>query len=257
MTFETINLDMDRPLARLEFNRPKSYNAFNQLMRQEMLTAIHAIDDNPEVRCVILSGAGRGFSAGADLKSALAMPISNELDREYKPVLEGIWNSPKIWIAQVQGKAAGIGAAHALACDQMIMADDAALYLAFAAIALVPDGGLTWHLKRAMGHQRALEAIALGATISAADCVAYGFANAAVPADDLAAAATAHAQKFCDAAPMPMMAVKQLLRRADGFDLGGAISAEALDQNRMQVSQDCANAIAAFFQGKKPVFEGR
>ena len=137
------------------------------------------------LRVVILKGAGRSFSAGADISGEMAEPISFHLDSDYKPFLTGIEKSDKLWIAQVHGAAAGIGAALAMNCDLVVMAEDAYIYMAFAAIGLIPDGGNTQLLLQYLGYHRALQAVLEGRKLDAQECLASGIANKVVSGDEL------------------------------------------------------------------------
>ena len=163
----------------------------------------------------------------------------------------------KIYIAQVHGGAAGIGAAVAMNCDLVCMAEDAYIYMAFAAIALIPDGGNTQLLLNRMGYQKALETILEGARVPANECLKYGIANRVVASDDLEKETMAWAEKLADGPPLAMAAAKRLLRKVGSMTYGDAISAEGLEQNHLLQSEDCANGVAAFFKKEKPVFKGR
>ncbi len=248
--------ETDGPVATLTLNRPKQVNALNAELRAELREAITGIEADDTIRVVILKGAGRGFCAGADLAAGFEHPVSAHIQREYTPALTGIADSSKIWIAQVHGSAAGIGAAFAMNCDLLTMADDANIYMAFAAIALVPDGGNTQLLLQNMGYHRALQAVLEGEKISAADCLANGIANKLVSADTLDAETMAWAQSLANGAPLAMAAAKRLLRKVGAMDYGDAISAEGLEQDALLESEDCKAGVAAFFAKEKPVFTG-
>ncbi len=247
----------DGLVATLTFNRPKQFNALNADLRAELRQAITDIEADDPIRVVILKGTGRGFCAGADLAAGFESPVSVHIDREYKPALTDIADSSKIWIAQVHGSAAGIGAAFAMNCDLMTMADDATIYMAFAAIALVPDGGNTQLLLRNMGYHRALQAVLEGEKISAADCQTYGIANKLAPAADLDSLTMDWAQSLATGAPLAMAAAKRLLRNVGSMTYGDAISSEGLEQDALLESDDCKAGVAAFFAKQKPVFIGK
>lgn len=248
--------EKDGAIARVTLNRPDAFNALNPGIRaglRDALTAIHADD---EIRVVILSGAGRGFCAGTDLTERHAETTAQFLDREYRPILNGIATSSKIWIAQVHGSAAGIGAALAMNCDLLTIAEDASIYMAFAAIGLVPDGGSTWLLHRAMGSKHALQAILEGRKIPADEALRYGLANAVSPAGDLAADTTAMASRIAAGAPLAAAAAKRMMRAMDTLSYEGAVSVEAQEQTVLSQSKDAREGITAFLEKRKPEFKG-
>ncbi|WP_375174646.1 enoyl-CoA hydratase/isomerase family protein [Pseudooceanicola sp.] len=250
-------LEFEGPIARVTLNRPEAFNAMNAPMRDAFRDAISQIHATPDIRVVVLSGAGRGFCAGTDLTETLPEPASLLIDREYRPILNAIATAPQIWIAQVHGSAAGIGAALALNCDLVTMAEDASIYMAFAAIGLVPDGGSTWLLQRSLGSKRALQAILEGRKIPAQQAVDCGLANAAHSPDALAAETEALAQRLALGAPLAAAAAKRLIRSMDGVGYDAAISAEGVEQSALSASEDAREGIAAFLEKRRPDFKGR
>ena len=246
-------------VATITLNRPEARNAFNQAMRDDLGAAIaRAMADN-DARVVVLAAAGLTFSAGADF-SDLTVPNylpQPQIEQEYKPLLVSIANSPKPFISAINGAAAGIGGAFAMACDLTVMADNACIYMAFANLALVPDGGACWQLLHAMGRRRAFEAIATGARISAQDCMTYGLANRVVPAAELAASAQAFAEALALQAPLAMSFAKQALNRLQQMDLADSISFEAGLQNYCVRSEDAKEGVMAFMGKRKPEFKGK
>lgn len=256
MTEEPVLCAVHGAVATVTLNRPRVFNSFNGALRAALLDLIRRLEAREDVRVVVVKGNGPGFSAGADLAEGFPDPISAQIETEYKPFLTAIAESQKIYLAQVHGTAAGIGAALAMTCDLMAMAEDAAIYMAFAAVALVPDGGATWQLERAMGYRRALAVILEGAKIPAADCLEYGIANRLFAAEVLDAETGGWARAIASGAPLAMRAAKRLLRRVDGESLGAAISLEALEQDHLTRSRDCARGIEAFRARSRPVFEG-
>lgn len=244
-------------IARVVLNRPAAFNAFNGKLRAALCAAITGLDEDEAIRVVILSGAGRGFCAGADLTEPPVEPVHLMLDREYRPIFTGIAASPKIWIAQVHGSAAGIGGALAMACDLLTMDEEANVYMAFAAIGLVPDGGACWQLLRAMGYRHALQAILEGRKIAAADALAYGIANFVAPVGELESQTEALAARLASGAPLATAAAKRLLRQMDRLSFEEAFSREGVEQARLIRSADAAEGIAAFLSKRKPVFQGK
>lgn len=249
--------ETDGPVATVTLNRPKMYNALDESLREQLRAIVKTIDQNDSIRVVILKGAGRGFCAGADLAGGLDHPLDAHIEREYKPALAGIADSPKIWIAQVHGSAAGIGAAYAMNCDLMSMADDASIYMAFAAIALVPDGGNTQLLLQNLGYHRALQTVLEGGKLTAQECLSCGIANKLFTSDELDTQTMIWAQALASGAPLAMSAAKRLLRKVGQMPYEQAISAEAREQAALAHSEDFKTGVRAFFDKKKPEFKGK
>lgn len=257
MTETALTLTRDGAIATVTMTRPAAFNALNTALRDALRRAVSELETDAAVRVVILRGEGRGFCAGADLTEGLNPPVHQQIETEYRPILTGIAASSKIWIAQVHGSAAGIGAALALNCDLVAMAEDATLYMAFAAIGLIPDGGNVWLLERAMGPRRALQAILEGRKIPAREALDLGLVNEVHPADDLDAASQAMATRIAAGAPLAAAAAKRLMRRMDGLSYGDAISAEAMEQTALSNSADFIEGVTAFHEKRKPVFKSR
>lgn len=253
----TVSLDRDGTIAIVTMQRPEAFNALNGELRAALRKTVSQVENDPEIRVVILRGDGPGFCAGADLKDGTAThPAHQMIEEEYRPILTGIASSSKIWIAQVHGSAAGIGAALAMDCDMMTIADDASLYMAFAAIGLVPDGGNCWLLLQGMGYRRALQAILEGRKIPAQEAVDLGLANAQFPIDTLDVETRALATRIASGAPLAAAAAKRLMRRMDQLSYTDAIAAEGLEQSALTRSADFAEGVAAFVQKRKASFSG-
>ena len=256
MKSQSIIIETDGPIANVILNRPDSYNSMNKSMRMELGSAINSINQNPDIRVAVIKGAGKGFCAGADLAEGVGDAVDKMLLEEYQPFLAAIAESPKPFIAQVHGPAAGIGGALAMVCDQVVMSEDAYLYLAFAAIGLIPDGGLNWHLIHALGYRRAYEAIVEGRKIPAPECLEVGITNKVVPVIELESTVAEKAKRIAAGAPLAQAAAKQLLRQAERMTMREVIEMEANMQKPLTESNDCQNAIDAFFAKQKPVFKG-
>ena len=257
MNSDVLNYHLDGNVCTIELDRPDSLNSFSKELRLDLHRAISTASDDNAVRVIVIKGSGRGFCAGADLSEGLDDSVENQLKEEYKPILMAIHDSPKTVIAQVHGSAAGIGAALAMVCDLVVMSEEAFLYLAFAAIGLVPDGGLNWHLYHALGPRRAYETIVEGKRLTAQECLQLGICNSVVPLDQLAETVSAKAQKIAAGAPLAQAAVKKILRQTGTMTLSQTIDLEAEIQQPLTESSDCRNAVAAFFAKEKPVFEGK
>jgi 2-(1,2-epoxy-1,2-dihydrophenyl)acetyl-CoA isomerase len=254
---DDVRLETTGAVATVTLNRPQVYNAMDTHMRSALAEAIRTVDADPAVRIVILRGEGPGFCAGADLGEDVSDSAADQLETEYKPILMAIAASPKIWMAAIHGSAAGIGCALALNCDLLVMAEDANIYLAFAAIGLVPDGGANWLLLQAMGYARALETVIEGRRVPAGECVAIGLANRLAPPGLAFEWALEWANSLARGAPLAQAAAKRILRRVGGVDYGTAITMEAGEQQVLSASEDFRAGVAAFFAREKPEFRGR
>ncbi len=262
--YETLHIERDGAVARLVFNRPDKLNSFNTTQRRELIDAVDTLNGDSGLRVIILTGAGRAFSAGADLAEGFAGDASQRgaltehmLKTEYKRSLMGIVESPKLWIAEVRGAAAGIGSAYMLACDFAVMAESSYLYQAFAAIGLIPDGGATWQLLKAVGRRRALEIILGGERIPAQRCLDLGLCNRVVPDGEEEAAVRAWAVQLAQKAPLAVQYSKQALALAENTGLGDMIAREAELQRLCIASDDAEEGVRAFLEKREANFSGR
>ena len=185
-------VDITGGVATISLNRPAALNALNYAMKGQLLERFLGLARDRSVRAIVLTGAGRAFSAGQDLRERLepgAPPLDEELTLRYNPIIRAIRDAPQPVIAAVNGVAAGAGASLAFACDLRIASESASFVLAFGRIGLVPDSGATWTLPRLVGAARAAEIALLGDSVSASDAQAMGLVSRVVPADVLAAEA--------------------------------------------------------------------
>ena len=256
MSDDVIQVTRNGPVATVSLNRPDSYNAFNKAMRLRLSGALLELENDTAIRVVIVHGNGPGFSAGVDLKEPTDLPSHEVLEGEFRPFLECIWHSHKIYVAAVHGHSAGIAAALALACDLVVLEDSASLTLAFAAIGLIPDGGLIWHLNQALGPRKALEAILEGQQLSAEFCAQNGLANHVVATGKALSFAESWAAQLALAAPLAASAAKRLVAASATLDLGETFSAEAQEQTALGRSGDHRRGVEAFLNRQPPVFEG-
>jgi 2-(1,2-epoxy-1,2-dihydrophenyl)acetyl-CoA isomerase len=255
---ETIRYRHDRDVAVITIHRPEAMNSFNSELRRDLLDAFRQAAGDKSVRAVVLTGEGRSFSAGADLKGSLSAErsVEEQLQLEYRPIFECIATMDQPVIAAVGGSAAGIGMSYALACDLLIMADNAFLLSPFSTISLVPDGGLNWLLVQQIGYRQAFQLAVEAERISAARCVELGLANKAVPAESLLVEALAWAHSLAERAPLSIAATKKAMRHALSHDWASTFDVEAPLQRRLRESADCAEGVAAFFEKRKAQFKG-
>ena len=242
--------------AVIKLNRPDSLNAFTSELLQDLLAALEKAQSDDTVRVVILTGEGRSFCAGADLKDGLNRSVSEMLLREYRPVQEIIASMPKPIIAVVPGSAAGIGLSVALQCDLLVMADNAFMLSPFTTISLIPDGGLNWLLVRQLGYRRAFQLSVESERIAADRCVELGLANKAVAADELQDTALQWARQLEKRAPLSVAGTKKLMRFACDNDWASSFELEAELQGDLVGCQDNEEGVAAFFEKREPEFKG-
>lgn len=246
-------------VALISLNRPDSLNGFTPELINDVLVALEKAGNDDGVRAIVLTGEGRSFSAGADLKRGFHEDRTTEglLQYEYRPMLASIARIPKPIIAAVPGFAAGIGASIALHADLMIMADDAFLLAPFSTISLVPDGGMNWHLVRQLGYRRAYQLAIEAERIPASKCHEWGIANRLAPAAELREAAIAWAADLCKRAPLALAATKKVMRLATDNDWNVCFDAEAELQTRLRESEDAKEGVDAFFEKRDPRFKGK
>lgn len=255
---DIVKYDQDGAVATVTINRPDAMNAFTTELSLALQLALEQAADDASVRAVILTGAGRCFSAGADLNAGFeGRPVSGKLHYEYRPVLNAIATMPKPVIAAVPGSAAGIGMSTALYCDLVIMADNAFLLSPFTTISLVPDGGLNWILVRHLGYHRAYQLSIEAERIPAERCVELGLVNRTAPAEALQDAAREWAQELARRAPLSLAATKKAMRFAMDNDWASSYNLEAELQQVCRDSDDCAEGVQAFFDKREPEFKGK
>lgn len=255
---ELIRYEQSGAVGIIALNRPDAMNSFTTALSLELQLALERIADDDSVRVVVLTGEGRCFSAGADLKSGFeGRNVFGKLQYEYRPVLSAIATMSKPVIAAVPGSAAGIGMSMALHCDLMIMADNAFLLSPFTTISLVPDGGLNWLLVRQLGYRRAFQLSVESERIPAKRCVELGLANRVVPAEELQGAALEWAQALAKRAPLSLEATKKTMRHAIDNDWASTFNMESDWQQALVGSEDNLEGVQAFFDKRAPEFKGK
>ena len=257
MSLQTIEITKKDKVAVIKLNRPELLNAVNEQLVWDFQNATEDVKKDDSVRVVIITGSGRGFSAGADLseKKASWKGSKDALLRGYKPFFENIINMPKPVIASISGPAAGIGAAIAMSCDLRVMSDDSYILSVFSNIALVPDGGLSWYLPKFMGFAKAYEYAIEAKKISAEECLKYGIANKVVAKDELENITLEWATKLSKRSSQSLNHTKRLMRESLHIGYWDTFHNEAEIQNELTVSPQNREAVKAFLEKREPNFD--
>jgi 2-(1,2-epoxy-1,2-dihydrophenyl)acetyl-CoA isomerase len=263
MNFENIKFEVADGIARLTLNRPDKLNSFTDAMHAELRTALDHVQDNMAIRVLVLSGAGRGFSAGQDLgdramqMQAGKMPdIGNTVERNYKPLVLRLQNLRVPTIAAVNGIAAGAGASVALACDLVIAAKSASFLQAFSKIGLIPDTGGTWFLPQRVGMARAMGLALLAEKLPAEKAAAWGLIWQCVEDAEFAATVDAIAKQLSTAPTKALVRTRQAMHAAPGHTLEQQLSFEGGFMRELGWSPDYAEGVAAFMAKRAPNFTG-
>jgi 2-(1,2-epoxy-1,2-dihydrophenyl)acetyl-CoA isomerase len=259
--YQTILTSLSEGIYTITLNRPEVYNAFNEQLTTDLQDAFKEASKNDEIRVVVLTGAGKAFCSGQDLKDAPTgagkRSLRDSLERRYNPLIRAIRKLPKPVIASVNGVAAGAGASLALACDYRIMAENAKLIEVFIRIGLVPDSGSSWFLVKDCGVAKAFELAATGDDIPAQKAVELSLANQAVPADQLEAETRKVAMAFATGPTKAYGYIKHMMDRCASMSLDEALDYEVFMQEAAGRTEDYQNAVAAFREKRKPEYLGR
>jgi len=257
--YTTLRYEVADAIATITLDRPEALNALTIPMKTELLAALGAVARDRGVRAVVLTGAGRAFCAGQDLKERLepdATPLEVEVRERYNPLIMAMRRLDQPIVGAINGVAAGAGASLAFACDIRVAAEGASFVLAFGRIGLVPDSGATWFLPRLVGPAKATELALLGESLSALDAERFGLVARVVAADALAEEARGIATRLAALAPVAVAQTKRALQRSWSVDLETALEEEAYRQGIAGATADHAEGIAAFVEKRPPRFTG-
>ncbi len=259
--FQTILTALSDGIFTITLNRPEVYNAFNEQLTTDLQDAFKEAAKNDAIRVVVLTGAGKAFCSGQDLKDAPSSggkrSLRDSLERRYNPLIRAMRKLPKPIIGVINGVAAGAGASLALACDYRIMAESAKLIEVFVRIGLVPDSGSSWFLVRNVGVAKAFELAATGNDINAQKALDLGLANQVVPAADLERETTTVATAFATGPTMAYGYIKRMMDKVSSMSLDEALDYEVFMQEAAGRTQDYTDAVKAFAEKRKPEYKGR
>lgn len=255
MNFETILFAIEDGIATLTLNRPQLMNALSSQMRREITEALTALP--PEVRCVVMTGAGRGFCSGQDLTDrSVATSVEATLRDEYEPMLRAMTDCPVPIIAAVNGVAAGAGANLALAADVVIATESASFIQAFTRIGLIPDAGGTFVIPRAVGNARAMGMMLFAEPVSARQAVEWGLIWEALPDEAFAEGVAARARHLANGPTLAYRAIREAVTQSTQNDLDSQLALEARLQGQAGKTRDFMEGVSAFLEKRPATFTG-
>ncbi|MFC4587428.1 enoyl-CoA hydratase-related protein [Sphaerisporangium corydalis] len=258
---EHVLYSVDDGVATITLNRPAAMNALTLVTKAALLEALERAGEDPKARSVLLTGAGRGFCAGQDLREHAAnldagAGLDGTVRAHYNPIIMAITGMGKPVVAAVNGIAAGAGASLAFACDFRVAAEGAKFAMAFSGIGLAPDSGASWTLPRLVGPAKARELLLLGAPVGAAEALRLGMVTSVVPDAELSASARELAVRLAQGPTLAYGAIKQALDFSAAHTLEDSLDVEADLQDACAKTDDHHNATRAFLAKQIPVFEG-
>lgn len=258
MNFSTLLYDLNDGVATITLNRPDRFNAFNNEMSFELQDALKLAKRDEQVRVVVLTGAGKAFCSGQDLKDIAGEKrnLSDSLYHRYNPIINAMRTMPKPIIGKINGVAAGAGCSIALACDMTVAVDTAKLIEVFVNVGLVLDSGSSFFLPRLVGTARAFELAAMGTPVSATQAFEWGMINRCVTANNLDEEVKKITDYFKSAPTKAIGMMKKMLNESTFNNLDYMLQSEAYHQEIAGNSEDYKEGVNAFVEKRKPNFKG-
>lgn len=260
MAYTCLTLRIADGVATLALNRPDVYNALNDEITYEMQDALKLIAKDDTVRVVVLTGEGKAFCSGQDLKAAAGQEkrsFMDSLHKRYNPIIRAMRNLPKPIICRLNGVAAGAGCSIALACDIIVASEEATLIEVFVNIGLVPDSGSSWFLPRLVGMSKAFELCSMGSKVKASEALALGLVSKVVPADQLDVAVKGYTDYYALAPTKAIGLIKKMLNKSATATLDEMLDYEAYCQEIAGSSSDYKEGVKAFLEKRKASFTGK
>ena len=262
MATEDVTVNVKDQVCWITLNRPEARNALRQATTEGLEAALRSAEADPDVRCIVLTGAGPAFCAGGDVKEMAAMLMSEKRDphlargvvRRFHQMVRALYETEKPVIAAINGTAAGAGCNLALACDVRIASDQAKFVWAFIHRGLTSDGGSTYLLQRQVGYAKAFELLTLGDTISVQDAHTLGIVNRVAPHDSLMQETEALAARYVASPPQAVALTKRALRFAAAASLEDSLETEASLQALCFIGDEHAEGVTAFMEKREPRF---
>jgi 2-(1,2-epoxy-1,2-dihydrophenyl)acetyl-CoA isomerase len=264
MSDQPVLLEVADGVATITLNRPEAMNSLDVATKEALLEAVRTAAGDPAVRCVVLTGSGRAFCVGQDLKehvelleSGSSEELFTTVERHYNPIVTLLATMPKPVVAAVQGVAAGAGASLAFACDFRVLAEPAGFNLAFTGVALSADTGASWTLQRIVGRAKAIELLYFPTTIGSAQALELGLATAVAPVEGFADEVAALAGRLAAGPTVAYGAIRRAVANSAGAAFEDAIAFEGDMMTLTGGTRDHRAAVDAFLAKERPVFEGR
>ncbi|QOI97548.1 MAG: enoyl-CoA hydratase/isomerase family protein [Flammeovirgaceae bacterium] len=258
--FNFIKYEVADGVATITLNRPDVYNALNDEITFELQDALKAVAKDDKVRVVVLTGEGKAFCSGQDLKAASGnqkRSFLQSLHKRYNPIIRAMRALPKPIICRLNGVAAGAGCSLALACDMIVASEEATLIEVFINIGLVPDSGSSYFLPRLTGMAKAFELCAMGSRVKAGEALALGLVNKVVPHEKLDETVKEYTDYFAKAPTKAIGLIKKMLAKSATSTLDEMLDYEAYCQEIAGSTQDYREGVQAFLEKRKPDFSGK